>query len=100
MYEYGDGVTQDFKSAIQYYSLAADQGYAYGQYRLGRMYEYGKGVVQDFTRAHMWFNIAASQGIEYGKKNRDKAAKLMTISQIAEAQTLARECLAKDYKGC
>jgi hypothetical protein len=43
---------------------------------------------------------SAPQGIEYGKKNRDKAAKLMTISQIAEAQTLARECLAKDYKDC
>jgi len=91
---------KDYATAFKELKPLVDQGCAYGQSRLGRMYEYGKGVFQDFTRAHMGFNIAASQGIEYGQKNRDKAAKLMTILQIAEAQTLARECLAKDYKGC
>ena len=32
--------------------------------------------------------------------DRDIIAKQMTPSQIAEAQKLARECVAKDYKGC
>ena len=37
---------------------------------------------------------------ENAEKNRDIIAKQMTPSQIAEAQKLARECVAKDYKGC
>ena len=60
----------------------------------------GKGVIQDNIYAHMWFNIAASQGHEEGAESRDSIAKKMTSSEIAEAQKLARECVAKNYKGC
>jgi hypothetical protein len=48
----------------------------------------------------MWSNIAASNGNETAKEYRDIIAKQMTPSQISEAQKLARECVAKDYKGC
>jgi len=33
-------------------------------------------------------------------RNRDIAAKLMTPQQIADAQKLARDCLARNFKGC
>ena len=48
----------------------------------------------------MWYNISASNGDEVGGKNRDIIAKQMTPSQIEKAQDLARECVAKNYKGC
>ena len=48
----------------------------------------------------MWWNIAASQGDDDAAEYRDKVAKLMTPSQIAEAQKLARECVRKNYKDC
>ena len=48
----------------------------------------------------MWQNIAASNGNESAAKNRDLTAKEMTSQQLAEAQQLARECVAKEYKGC
>jgi hypothetical protein len=65
------------------------------------MYYKGQGVIQDDIYAHMWWNIAASSGESTDAfKNRDAVAKQMTPSQIAEAQTLARECVRKDYKGC
>ena len=48
----------------------------------------------------MWQNIAASNGDEGAAKNRDLTAKEMTPRQLAEAQNLARECVAKEYKGC
>jgi len=57
-------------------------------------------VIQDNVYAHMWFNIAASNGDTDAVKNRDIAAKNMTSSQMAEAQKLARACVAKKYKGC
>jgi TPR repeat protein len=64
------------------------------------MYDNGDGVQQDYVYAHMWFNIAASSGNKGASENRDIVAERMTPSQIQEAQTLARECVAKNYKGC
>ena len=45
--------------------------------------------------AHIWFDLAAEQGGEKAKENRDKAASQMTSDQIAEAQRMAREWMAK-----
>ena len=57
------------------------------------MYGNGNGVLQDNVYAHMWFNIASSNGGEKARDNRDTAAKRMTPDQLAEAQSLARECV-------
>ena len=54
----------------------------------------------DHVRAHMWFNLAAAKGDADAVKNRDQATKMMTPLQIAEAQKLARECQARNFKGC
>jgi TPR repeat protein len=100
MYYNGYGVIQDYKAAVKWYTLAVEQGDGDAQLTLGLMYSNGEGVIQDYIRAHMWANIAASQGNELGMENRDIIAKQMTSSQIAEAQKLAGECVAKNYKDC
>ena len=96
----GRGVPQDDKEAVKWYRLGAEQGYASAQNNLGFMYGTGTGVPQDNVYSHMWFNNAAYEGHKNAKKNRDIIAEQMTPSQIAEAQKLARECVAKEYKGC
>jgi hypothetical protein len=48
----------------------------------------------------MWFNLAAAQGHADAVNNRDVIATKMSPEQLAEAQKLARECLARKYKGC
>jgi len=100
MYNNGLGVIQDYMAAFKWYKLAADQGQARAQYFLGVMYDKGLGVIQDYTLAHMWLNIAASQGDIIAAKNRRTVEHKMTPTQIEEAQKLARECIAKNYKGC
>jgi uncharacterized protein len=67
---------------------------------MGVMYGKGQGVPQDDIYAHMWGNIGSSNGNENGGRLRDFVAKNMTPSQIEKAQRLARECVAKNYKGC
>ena len=62
MYFNGDGVTQDFETALKWYSLAAEQGNAGAQYSLGYMYVDGLGVTQDYRTALKWFSLAAEQG--------------------------------------
>ena len=100
MYETGQGVPQDFKTAVQCYRPAAEQGYAPAQFNLGAMYALGNGVIQDNVYAYMWGNIAATNGNKRGAKLRDFVAKEMTPSQLETAQKLARECIRKNYKGC
>ena len=57
-------------------------------------------ALKDEVYVHMWWNIAASTCNEDTAYNRDIVAKLVTPSQLEKAQDLARECVAKDYKGC
>ena len=100
----GLGVVQDYKTAVKWYTLAAEQGYAGAQYNLGFMYRKGQGVPLDNVYAYMWFNIAASSGdkdaAKDAAKNRDMVAKKMTPADISAAQKLTRECVRKNYKGC
>jgi TPR repeat protein len=100
MYQQGEGVVQDYQTAIKWYRLSAQLGNAVAQYHLGQMYEQGLGIGQNYVRAHMWYNLAAAQNINVAKSNRDYLAQQMTPEQIAEAQALARECKAAHYKNC
>jgi len=100
MYNNGRGVVQDYAEAVRWYKLAAAQGNDGAQVNLGFMYNNGQGVVQDYIRAHMWSNLAAVKGNATAVKNRDVVAKRMTSQQVAEAQKLARECQARNFKNC
>ena len=100
IYDEGNGVPQDHKTAVKWYTLAAEQAYLDAQTALGLSYAFGKGVIQDVVFAHMWFNIASSNGHKEGRLQRRKLELKMTSSQIQEAQRLARECVKKNYKGC
>jgi hypothetical protein len=64
------------------------------------MYANGQGVPQGNVYAHMWLNIAAASGDKDAVKNRYIVAGKMTPADISKAQKLARECVAKNYKGC
>ena len=95
MYYDGRGVPQDDTEAVKWYRKAAEQGDAEAQTNLGAMLATGRGVAQDYVSAHMWFSLAAAKGHEKAKQSQDLAASLMTPDQIAEAQRLAREWMAK-----
>ncbi len=100
MYHKGKGITQNHQEAVKWFRLAAEQGEAKAQYSLSAMYINGKGAIQDYVRAQMWMNLAASKGAKKAKENRDILAKEMTLSQIAEAQKMARDCEKKNYRNC
>ena len=99
MYSRGRGVLQDYQEALKWTKLSAEGGDAKAQGFLGAIYALGEGVPQDYVRAHMWSNIATANG-ETATVTRDIVAKKMTSAEIKKAQKLARECVAKKYKGC
>jgi hypothetical protein len=54
---------------VQWYSKAAEQGYALGQNNLGVMYRDGRGVARDDALAVSWLRKAAGQGNVLAQKN-------------------------------
>jgi uncharacterized protein len=100
MHLQGHGVPQDFTEAVKWFRLAAAQGYADAQSSLGAMYVIGYGVAQDIVRAYMWFNLGAMSGDRDSVKHRDVVARRMTPAQVSEAQRLALQCQAQQFKGC
>jgi TPR repeat protein len=95
MFRRGQGVPQDDAEAVKWYRKAAEQGHAEAQSNLGHIYANGLGVPQDFVQAHFWFSLAAAQDDEEAQEALDIVAKRMTPDQIAEAQRLGCEWMAK-----
>jgi len=95
LYYYGGVVPEDDAEALKWYGKAAEQGYAKAQIVLANMYDIGQGVPKDYVAAYMWLNLAAAQGNEGAKKGKGILSEKMTKEQIAEAQKLCREWLAK-----
>ena len=81
---------KDYKEAVKWWKLSAEQGHAKAQYNLGLMYAKGTGVPQDYVSAYMWWNIAGSNGHKDAVRNRNIVEKKMTKQQIEKAQELAR----------
>jgi TPR repeat protein len=100
LHDSGKGVVQDHAKAMTWYLLAAEQGSASAQFNLGLMHDQGQGVVRDPKKALMWFSLAADKGSSESVKARDSVAQRMTAQQIGEAQTKARQCLERNFKGC
>ena len=104
LYASGAGVPQSDTMARQWWEKASAQGDAEAQFVLGTLYVTGQGVPQDYVRAYMLVTLAAANLTGDEQKlaadNRDKLASIMTPAQIAEAQRLASQCQARQFKGC
>ncbi len=84
----------------KWYRLAAEQGVAFSQYNLGLLYLNGQGITQDYIRAYMWFDLVANKGHINAREDRAWIATEMTVSQIINAQEMARVCESKIFKSC
>jgi hypothetical protein len=100
MYFLGQGVIQDDAEKADWFLKAAEQGHVPAQFGLGISYRDGDGVLQDAVIAHMWLNISAANGSVGGSGVRGVIEQRMTREQVAEAQALARRCMASDYQDC
>ena len=62
MYAKGQGVPLNYKTAVTWYTLAAEKGDVSAHYSLGWMYDKGVGVTQNDKTAGKWYKLAAKQG--------------------------------------
>jgi TPR repeat protein len=63
MFTVGQGVPQDYKASVKWYTLAARQGDADAQGNLGFMYSEGKGVLQDYKTAVKCSHLLPNRGM-------------------------------------
>lgn len=91
MFGIGRGVAEDHRQAAQWYRKAAEQGHAAAQYNLAGSYANGDGVSQDAVQAYAWLNLAAAQGFTEAVFERAAMESAMTLSELAEAQSLSRQ---------
>jgi hypothetical protein len=99
MYDNGNGVAEDDAVAVKWYRLAAEQGNADAQFNLGTMYSRGKGVAEDYVPAYAWWNLAAAQGDKIASRKKNIIRKIMTPTQIAEAQKLCKSLMQRIRRG-
>lgn len=62
LYADGDGLAQDDKEAVKWFSMAAKQGDLDSERNMGLMYLNGRGVPEDHRQAAGWFLKAAERG--------------------------------------
>jgi len=67
-YEDGNGVTQDYKEAVKWFTKSAEQGDTVAQSNLGLCYYLGKIVPQDYEGAVKWLSKSAEQGEANGQR--------------------------------
>ena len=63
--------------------------------QLGMMCASGRSGPIDLVSAHKWFNLAAHRGSHEGARLRRELASEMSTDDVATAQRLAREWLAR-----
>lgn len=71
LYQYGGEYTeQSDQEAFKWFQLAADQGYALAQHRLGMCYRHGTGVAKNEAEASRWFEKSEAGYAAYKPKSQ------------------------------
>jgi len=97
MHQVGQGVPQNFKEALRWYTKAAEQGNADAQSNLGLLYANGEGgIKQDLTRALKLFRLAAAQGHEPAKAAMPQVEAMLKASLGVTPPAKQRAALAPD----
>ncbi len=102
IYNNGDGVVKDAQQGIMWYELAASNNNGNAQNQLAWIYYNAKGVDKDLVKAYHWFNLAVASGHKDPNVSnvlmRDFIGTQITPNQLAQAQAMTRDFLAKQNK--
>lgn len=103
MYRDGQGVEQDYPEALRWWRSAAEMGLLDAKLALGNIYAGGSGIAKDNILAYMWYELATLQSGDdwlsgIARSNRDAVATRMTPADIANAERLVEEWIAKHGK--
>ena len=79
-------------NAVKHWKMAAEGGVSQAQQDLAVMYWNGAGVPKDLILAYTWLSLAARDGgLESAKQNLNTLEKRMSIKDIEQAKSLAKQ---------
>ena len=90
LYTRGVGVPLDFRSAFEWFKIAADEGLPEAQLNIGIALQSGMGVKKDFVGAYKYYTLAAARGLPSAAQARDNLAQFLTQFQIQAGQRMAQ----------
>lgn len=89
------GLPRDLSQARHWYLEAANQGDPFAEASLGILYFFGKGVQRDYFEAFVLYERAVLHLTGSDRDSvvemRDRAARMLTATEIAKGQRVARE---------
>lgn len=91
----GQGVVQNYRTALEQFTKAAQNGHLEAQYKLGIFHRDGLGTQPDKETSYLWLNIAAARGHPDALRYRDKLAAIMTAEELSRAQEASTRTIAK-----
>ena len=97
MYYKGQGVTQDYESAIEWLTKAAESGRPLAEHYLATLILAGNGTTADPPAALMWLYIAAVHYPEGAEKNRTIQDRNNLASRLSRRDRMRAFELARDW---
>ena len=89
----GEGVTQDEREAVRWFTKAAQQGNVSAQSKLGSIYFRGRDIPQNLNQAYFWMVLARANGDENSKVLAPLVAARLTRAQVTSIELEASHWL-------
>ena len=89
MYLQGQGVTQSYEEAANWFMKSAEHGIPQAQYHLGDLYMKGQGLPRDYEYAYAWFSAGAAQKHQKSVEAVELARKQLSPEELQQADKLA-----------
>jgi TPR repeat protein len=94
------GLSQDYAQAAKWYRIAAEQGEAKAQARLGSLYCRGLGVPQSYAEAYFWESLAAAGAKQHRRASlveiREEYASKLSPDELSEVQARVSQWLVEN----
>ena len=96
IHQHGDGVSQDYAKAMQWYRVAAEKGDKASQFQIGLMYQIGQGVEVNAAEAHRWFTMNRQHHLHHEHAPQMVAWRQQALALIEERDRRERTLASRD----
>lgn len=95
----GEGVSQNEREAVRWFTKAAEQGNVSAQSKLGSIYFRGRDIPQNLNQAYFWMVLARANGDENSKVLAPLVAARLTHAQVTSIELEASRWLDRHNSG-
>jgi hypothetical protein len=95
----GLGTVQNYRTALEHFTRAAEKNHMESEFQLGIFYRDGLATPRNRETAYLWLNIAAAHGHTEALALRERLTMVMSSEEISRAQEASTEAMKKLHTG-